>query len=72
MNRCLKCARPVPADEIAITKKLVNRGATSFYCADCLAEHFQVTRADIDERIDYFRRMGCTLFAPAAGKEETA
>ena len=59
---CLVCQRPLTPDEIAVTKKLINRGATAFYCVDCLAAYFEVTTADIRERITYFRQMGCTLF----------
>ena len=61
---CCRCGRPVTRDEVAVTKKLVNRGATSFLCVPCLARRFEVTEADIRERIAYFRSTGCTLFAP--------
>ena len=47
-----------------MTKKLINRGATEFFCVGCLARHFEVTEAVIRERIEYFRQSGCTLFAP--------
>ncbi len=60
---CVSCGRPLTADEIAVTKKLVNRGATSFYCVDCLAAYFAVTPDDIRERIAYFKASGCTLFS---------
>ena len=60
---CVSCGRPLTADEIAVTKKLVNRGATSFSCVDCLAAFFCVTPDDIRERIAYFRASGCTLFS---------
>ena len=61
---CVGCGRRLTRDEIAVTKKLVNRGATSFLCVPCLARRFEVTEADIRERIAYFRSTGCTLFAP--------
>lgn len=60
---CKKCGRPLTPDEIAVTKKLINRGATEFFCVDCLAAFFSVTPDDIRERIAYFRQMGCTLFS---------
>lgn len=63
-EKCCACGVCVTPDEVAVTKKLVNRGATSFYCVDCLARRFEVTPEDIRERIQYFRQMGCTLFAP--------
>ena len=58
---CVSCGRPLTADEVAVTKKLINRGATSFYCVDCLAAYFAVTPDDIRERIAYFKASGCTL-----------
>ncbi len=61
---CVSCGRPVTRDEIAVTKKLINRGATAFYCVPCLAKYFEVQPEDIEERIRYFRQMGCTLFDP--------
>ena len=62
---CKVCGRELTADEIAVTKKLINRGATEFMCVPCLARHFEVKEADIEERIRHFRQMGCTLFENA-------
>ena len=60
--RCVKCARQLTRDEVAVTKKLINRGATEFMCADCLAAYYQVDVSAVYERMEYFRAMGCTLF----------
>ncbi len=60
---CCKCGKSVSSDEIAITKKLINRGTTAYFCISCLAAHFEVEEGVIEERIAYFRAMGCTLFA---------
>ena len=68
-RRCRACGRELTEDEVAVTKKLLNRGAVSFFCVDCLAAYFAVTPQDIRERIAYFRRMGCTLFFPAPAVE---
>ena len=62
-ERCARCGAPLSQDEIAVTKKLISRGATEFYCVACLAEWFEVTPDEIRRRIETFRRMGCTLFA---------
>ncbi len=62
MEHCAACGRPLSRDEVAVTKKLVNRGATAFFCVDCLARRFEVQPEDIEERIRHFRQMGCTLF----------
>ena len=64
-ERCAVCGKPLCRDEIAVTKKLISRGATSFLCVACLADHFEVKPQDIRERIDHFRATGCTLFAHA-------
>lgn len=62
MSLCMKCGKPLEADEIAVHKKLVNRGATEFLCIRCLAEHFCCTREMIEERIEHFKKTGCALF----------
>lgn len=59
---CKTCGRPLTHDEVAVTKKLINRGATEFLCVDCLARHFEVRPEDIHERIRHFKETGCTLF----------
>lgn len=59
---CKQCGKAVTRDEIAVTKKLINRGATRYMCIPCLAAYFEVKESDIEERIAYFRRTGCTLF----------
>ena len=63
---CITCGKPLSRDEIAVTKKLINRGATAFYCVHCLAAYFEVTPRDIQERIEYFKSTGCTLFGSEA------
>ena len=67
---CVKCGGPVTPDEIAVTKRLINRGTTDYYCVPCLAAYFDVRPEAIRGRIVHYRAMGCTLFAPE--EEETA
>ena len=62
MLTCITCGRPLEKDEVALTKKLINRGATQYLCFDCLANKFEVTREDLEKKIEEFRQMGCTLF----------
>ena len=62
MTSCTACGRELTRDEIALTKKLINRGAESFFCLSCLAEKFAVSEELLKEKIDQFRKMGCTLF----------
>lgn len=59
---CCGCAVSVGKDEIAITKRLINRGTKRYYCQACLADAFGITAEDIDRCIKYYKRMGCTLF----------
>ena len=63
MNRCKTCGRTLTADEIGLTKKLINRGATDFFCLTCLAQTFACSEALLLEKIEQFRRQGCSLFS---------
>ncbi len=70
MAQCRTCGQPLHPDEIGLTKKLINRGATVFYCVDCLARQFQVEPEDLRRKIEEFREMGCVLFAPKASPQQ--
>ena len=62
--RCVDCASPLRRNEIAITKRLVSRGATQYYCVGCLARRIGVPVAAIEQKIQEYREMGCSLFSP--------
>lgn len=62
---CQKCGAPLGGDDIAIYRRLVDRGAREYLCANCLADSFGCSRACIDEKIRYFKSIGCLLFVPA-------
>ncbi len=62
MPECMQCSRPLQSVEIALTKKLINRGAVSFLCLQCLSRKFGVTEAVLLQKATEFREMGCTLF----------
>ena len=62
MLTCAQCGRALTRDEVGLTKKLINRGATRYLCIDCLAKHFQVTRQDLERKVEEFRQRGCTRF----------
>ena len=70
-EECKICQRPLTADEVAVTRKLISRGAKEFYCTCCLAGHFRVTPEVIEEKIRYFKSIGCILFT-ASGEEAQA
>lgn len=66
MSSCVKCGRTLTGDEIGLTKKLVNRGATEFMCIECLAAAFDMARESLEAMIERFRESGCMLFAQKA------
>ena len=60
--RCKTCGRKLVNDEIALYKRMVNRGATEYLCLTCFAAYYRVTEELLHEKIEHFREMGCTLF----------
>ena len=46
--RCARCGAVLEKDDIALTRKMVNRGAETFFCVSCLAGHFEpeIDKAD--------------------------
>ena len=62
MPVCIICRTILEKDEIALTKKLINRGTENFMCIKCLAQKFDVTEETLQEKILQYREMGCTLF----------
>ena len=59
---CMTCGRPVSRDEMAMTRKLINRGAAQFLCIPCLARRFDASVQELMDRMQDFKDMGCTLF----------
>ena len=62
-DECVLCGRALTSDEIAVTKKLINRGAQSFFCVPCLAARFKITEEDVYGLIENFKVAGCSLFS---------
>lgn len=62
-EKCLACGAPLTGDDIAIHRKLVNRGADRFMCIRCLSGYFNVDEKLIYEKIAYFKEQGCMLFS---------
>ena len=60
--RCVRCGAILEKDDVALTRKMINRGAEAFYCVSCLADHFELTEEILREKIREFKAMGCTLF----------
>ena len=59
---CMVCGKKLSYLDIVAHKKFVNRGSEEYMCIDCLARHFDTTREIIMERLEHFRKQGCTLF----------
>ena len=59
---CKKCGKELTMDEIGLHKKLVNRGATEFWCIGCLGEYYGISEAALRKKIEIFKEQGCTLF----------
>lgn len=60
--RCIRCGAVLVKDDVGLTRKMINRGATEFYCIPCLADHFQLPENVLRDKIREFKAMGCTLF----------
>ena len=62
-KKCYVCGKePLTKNEIGLTKKLIAKDSTSFYCITCLAEYLEVTEEELLAKIEDFKREGCTLF----------
>ncbi len=59
---CRRCGAPLDRDDVGATKKLINRGASSFFCVPCLAKYFSVEEDLIRQKIETYKKSGCTLF----------
>ena len=63
MARCKACGRTLIGDEIAVNRRMISRTLTEYLCKDCLAREWNCEVSVIEERIEYFRKNGCMLFA---------
>ncbi len=59
----MACGKPLTRDDMAMHKKLINRGAKEFLCIHCLSEHFKVDEQLVRDKIQFFKEQGCTLFS---------
>lgn len=62
MSRCIRCGAELTFLDIGAYKKFVNRGSKEFLCKKCLAEELKIPEKVLDEKIEHFRKIGCTLF----------
>ena len=63
MAVCKNCGRELLGDEIGLTKKMINRGATEYMCLTCLAKYYDCSEELLIQKMEQFRAQGCMLFA---------
>lgn len=60
--KCRQCGEPIDALDVALTKKLINRGIEHFWCKKCLSMHFELSEAYLLEKAKEYQQQGCMLF----------
>ena len=61
--KCSFCDKEnLSKDEVGLTKKLIDKNTTKFYCIDCLAEYLGVTTDELRDKVEEFKDEGCSLF----------
>jgi len=62
-HSCYICGKePLSKNEIGLTRKLLDKNPTRFYCLDCLAEYLEVDAEFLLAKIEEFKEQGCKLF----------
>ena len=61
-KKCYLCGKEhLTKNEIALTKKLIDRDTKVFYCINCLAEYLEVDVEILIAKIEEFKEQGCDL-----------
>ena len=62
----MQCHRALQSVEIALTKKLINRGATRFLCLNCLGKKFGVSEETLLQKAkeEYVKATGGKYICP--------
>lgn len=62
-KKCYLCGKEhLTKNEIALTKKLIDRDTKVLYCINCLAEYLEVDVEILIAKIEEFKEQGCDLF----------
>lgn len=60
---CYCCKKEaLSKNEIALTKKLLDKDSKRFYCLDCLAEYLEVDTEFLLAKVEEFKEQGCDMF----------
>lgn len=62
MSNCKNCNKPLTTNEIGLYKRLVSMIENEYLCKECLAKHFKCEIKVLDDKIEQYKSMGCTLF----------
>ncbi len=62
MSVCKQCGKELTHNEMAAHLKFIDPTAKEYLCRECIAAYFKVPPERIDEKIEQFRRLGCTMF----------
>jgi hypothetical protein len=59
---CGKCKAQVDNDEIALNIKLFGKQISNVQCYHCLSKSLYCNVSELQEKVDFYKSMGCTLF----------
>ncbi len=62
MEVCKHCGKAIEPIDMSLTRLLVNRGTSEFYCKRCLISIFHIKEKDLDELVELKKSQGCSLF----------
>jgi uncharacterized protein YlaI len=59
---CAFCGKKLTLDEVGLSRKLINRAATEFFCLACLSARFKTDEKTLLDMIERYRAAGCSMF----------
>ena len=61
-TKCRVCEAKLDKDAIGLSKKLIDKKLTQYFCLECLSSHLDVSIEDLIEKVVEFKDQGCELF----------
>jgi len=61
-SKCRVCETTVDKDAIGLSKKLIDKKLTQYFCLECLSAHLDASVEDLVEKAIEFKDQGCELF----------